>query len=327
MMEVVQKKDQGGGSLRRAYRWLRILLLLVLAVIIILGMLYITGHLITSRLETESDPHTFAPWGPGTSFLSTPSGETYILDIGEGDVILLIHGSSGSIADWQETVAYPLAESYRVVAFDSYGFGLSERNDTFEYGHPLWTQQALEVLDALEIERAVVVGHSAGAGVAIALAAYFPERVRGAVLTGHGFSLDPAQMVPILPGVGELWAARQTVIGDTFSDSYREQAEAVHRIRGTRAAYLAFVRNQAGFLATAEGRQIASTIYEAIEVPVLQMHGTLDQSQDIDSARALSSRIADTRFVAIEGSDHHVHIEAPESWIEEITRFVENLPQ
>ena len=70
---------------------------------------------------------------------------------------------AGSIADWQESVADRLAESYRVVAFDSYGFGLSERNDSFEYGHPLWTQQAIDVLDALEIERAVVLGHSAGA--------------------------------------------------------------------------------------------------------------------------------------------------------------------
>jgi 2-hydroxymuconate-semialdehyde hydrolase len=211
------------------------------------------------------------------------------------------------------------------VAFDSYGFGLSERNDAFEYGHPLWVRQAIEVLDALEIERVVVVGHSAGAGVAVALAAYYPERVRGAVLTGHGFTADPAQMVPMLPGIGEFWAARQTVIGDTFSGSYREQAAAVHQIRGTRAAYLAFVRSQALLFATAEGRHMANTIYEAIEVPVLQMHGTRDKSQDIDSARALSSRLADTRFVAIEGSDHHVHIEAPDQWTEEITAFAARL--
>jgi len=212
------------------------------------------------------------------------------------------------------------------VAFDSYGYGLSERNDSFEYGHRLWTQQAIEVLDALEIERAVVLGHSAGAVVAVALAAYYPERTRGAILTGHGLTADPAQMLPMLPGYGEFWAARQTVIGDTFSDSYQERAAAAHRIRGTRAAYLAFIRSQLAAVTTAEGRQIASTIYEAIDVPVLQLHGALDQSQDIESARALSARIADTRFVEIEGSDHHVHIDAPDQWIEEVTRFVESLP-
>ena len=70
-------------------------------------------------------------------------------------IIVLIHGSTGSIADWEESVVDQLAESYRVVGFDSYGFGLSERNDSFDYGYELWMQQAIEVLDALEIERAV----------------------------------------------------------------------------------------------------------------------------------------------------------------------------
>jgi 2-hydroxymuconate-semialdehyde hydrolase len=325
MMEVEQKNKHGenGGSPRRVYRWLKILGLLVLALFLTLGALYITGKFLTSRLETESDPHALAPWGPGTSFLPTKSGEVHLLDIGEGDAILLIHGSTGSIADWQESVAERLAESYRVVAFDSYGFGLSERNDSFEYGYDLWTRQAIDVLDALEIERAVVLGHSAGALTAVTLASNHPERIRGVILSGHGLTVDPAQMVPLLPGIGELWAARRTVIGDTFSDSYQQQAEAVHRIRGTRAAYLAFLRSQYS-IAFARSYMLSS-IYEDIEVPVLQMHGALDQSQDIDSARELSSRLADTRFVTIEGSDHHVHIEAPNQWVEAVTKFVASL--
>ncbi|MDX1415302.1 MAG: alpha/beta hydrolase [Candidatus Promineifilaceae bacterium] len=320
-----RKEKVNTGFPRRVFRWLKFLLLFPLALLIMIGMLFISGKFLTTLIETESDPHSLAPWGSGTSFLTTRSGETHVLDVGEGDVILLVHGSSGSIADWQESVVDRLAQTHRVVAFDSFGFGLSERNDAFEYGPALWVEQAVEVLDALEIERAVIVGHSAGGAVAVGLAAYFPERVRGAVLTGHGFTADPAQMIPILPGIGEYWAARQTVIGDTYSDSYRERAEAVHRIRGTRAAYLAFVRNQLKFLATAEGRHLAETIYESVEVPVLQLHGTRDQSQDIESARALSSRLPDTRFVPIEGSDHHIHFEAPEQWVEEVTSFTDSL--
>ena len=306
----------------RLYRWGKTLGLLMLVLFLIFGV-PLTGMLLTSRLETESDPRALAPWGSGTSFLSTSSGDTHILDIGEGDVVLLVHGSTGSIADWQESAAGRLAESYRVVAFDNYGYGLSERNDSFEYGNALWAQQAIEVLDALEIERAVVLGHSAGAITAVILAAEHPERIRGAILTGHGLIVDPFQMVPVLPGIGELWAARRTVIGDTFSDSYREQAEAVHRIRGTRAAYLDFIRNQ--YSITNFLNLFVSSIYEDIEVPVLQIHGVLDQSQDIDTARELSSRLADTRFVAIEGSDHHVHIDAPDQWAEEVATFVASL--
>jgi pimeloyl-ACP methyl ester carboxylesterase len=303
-------------------RWVKILLALPLALCIIFGSLFVAGKLVTTRLETVDDPRALGSWGPGTSFLTTRSGEVHILDVGEGKVILLIHGSTGSIADWQEEIVERLAESYRVVVFDSYGFGLSERSDSFDYGHALWTQQAMDVLDALEIEQAVVVGHSAGAMTAVLLAADHPERFRGVVLTGHGFSVDPAHMLPLLPGVGELWAAQRLVIGDTFSDGYRAQAEAVHQIRGTRAAYLAFMRSQ--YVSETSFRFLEGG-YEEIGVPVLQMHGTLDKSQTIESARELSSRLADTRFVGFEGSDHFIHIEAPDQWAAEVSTFVEDL--
>jgi pimeloyl-ACP methyl ester carboxylesterase len=56
------------------------------------------------------------------------------------------------------------------------------------------------------------------------------------------------------------------------------------------------------------------------------MHGTLDESIPIDAARDLSSRLANTRLVAIEGSGHFVHIDARDRWVEEVTKFVESLP-
>ncbi len=235
-MSTINKREETGGSRPRVSRWFKILGLFTLALLLTLGALSIAGKFLTSRLETEEDPRALAPWGPDTSFLSTNSGDVHILDVGEGDVILLIHGSTGSIADWQESVVERLSESYRVVAFDSYGFGLSERSNSLEYGYDLWMEQAIEVLDALEIER---------------------------------------------------------------------------------AAYLAFLRSQysIAFLRN----YMFSSLYEDIEVPVLQMHGALDQSQAIDSARKLSARLADTRFVAIEGSDHYIHIDAPDLWVEEVT--------
>lgn len=305
---------------KKVLRWGRRLALGLFGLVLALGLLFAVGRFLIGRAEPETDPHALAPWGEGTSFVQTSAGETHVLDVGEGDVILLVHGSTGSIADWQEKVVDPLAESYRVVAFDSFGFGLSERSNSFEYGYPLWTQQAIDVLDALGIERAVVVGHSAGGFATAILAARHPDRFRGAVLTGHGLSFDWFQLVPVVPGIGDIWAASQEIIGDSFSEAYRSRAEAVHRIRGTRRAYLTFIRNQYR-PATLD----YFNVYEEIEIPVLQMHGADDTSIPIDAARDLSTRIADSRFVAIENSDHFIHIEAPDQWIEEVTRFVETL--
>jgi pimeloyl-ACP methyl ester carboxylesterase len=221
---------------------MKVLRLLVLAVGLALGLLFIVGKFIASGLETE--PRAAGPSGPGTSFLSTPSGRVHLLDIGEGDVILLTHGSGRSVADWQEGLADRLATKHRVVAFDNYGFGLSDRTHPLEYGNALWARQAIDVLDALGVERAVVLGHSAGGVVAAFLAADHPDRIRGAVLIGHGLAMDPTQIVPLLPGLGEFWTSQMTVFGDTFSDSHREKSVAAFRIQGTRAALLTFIRRQ-----------------------------------------------------------------------------------
>jgi 2-hydroxymuconate-semialdehyde hydrolase len=230
----------------------------------------------------------------------------------------LIHGSGRSIADWQEGLAHRLVPRHRVVAFDSYGFGLSDRNHPFEYGNALGARQAIDVLDALDIQRAVVLGHSAGGVVAALLAADHPERIRGAIFVGHGLAMDPAQLVPLVPGVGEFSLARVAAFGETFSTRHRRRTESSYRIRGTRAALLTFIRRQY----TIDGLRLLRGTYEDIAVPVLQVHGTLDRSIPVEAARALRARLSDTRFVAVDGSSHDVHIDAPDRLAEEVTFFV-----
>jgi len=298
----------------------RVAAIAALALLLILGGLFVAGKVAARRFETED--RAAAPWGPNTAFLQTRSGRVHVLDVGRGDAILLLHGSGRSVADWQEGLADRLASGYRVVAFDNYGVGLSDRNHPFRYGNALWEEQAIDVLDALGIRRSVVVGHSAGGVVAACLAADHADRVRGAVFIGHGIAMDPEQMLPLLPGVGELLMGRMEVFGDTFSDLHRRRMRAAYRIRGTRAALLTFIRRQY----TVDGLRLMTGTYEDIAVPVLQVHGTRDQSIPIDAARALGERLRDTRFVAVEGSSHDVHIDFPDRLAEEISRFAATLP-
>ena len=298
---------------------MKILGYLTLAIGLLFGSLFLVGRFLASRLETEPQAH--APSTAETSFLSTRSGRVHILDLGAGDAVLLVHGSARSVADWQEGFAERLAERHRVVAFDSYGFGLSDRNHPFEYGNALWARQAIDVLDALGLKRVAVLGHSAGGIVAAFLAADHPERIRGAVFVGHGIAIDLTQIIPFLPGLGELWVGRMKVFGDVFSDRHRAAQEAAFRIRGTRAALLTFIRRQY----TLDGIRILRGTYEDIDVPVLQVHGTLDESIPIEAARSLTPRLADAHFVAVEGASHDVHVDAPDQLAEEVTAFVATL--
>ena len=107
-------------------------------------------------------------------------------DQGAGEPVLLIHGSGPGVsawANWRLTIP-ELAKQFRVIAPDMAGFGFSERQANAVYNMGNWVAQAVGLLDALEIEKASVVGNSFGGGLALALAIHHPERVNKLVLMG-----------------------------------------------------------------------------------------------------------------------------------------------
>ena len=162
------------------------------------------------RLSIRREPvaRAAAPSDPETRFLETRSGACTSSTWVRAPVILLLHGTGRSVADWQEGLADRLAERHRVVGFDYYGHGLSDRAHGLRYGPALWVQQAVDVLDALGIERVTVVGHSVGGSVAAMFTADHPERVERSVFIGHGIAMDPMQWIPFVPGLGELAMGR-----------------------------------------------------------------------------------------------------------------------
>ncbi|CAN0627366.1 2,6-dioxo-6-phenylhexa-3-enoate hydrolase [Burkholderia sp. lig30] len=112
--------------------------------------------------------------------------ETNYHDLGDGQPVLLIHGSGPGVtayANWRLTMP-ALATQFRVIAPDMAGFGETERPAGYRYSMDNWVDHALGLLDALGIERAHVVGNSFGGALAIALAIKAPERVGRLVLMG-----------------------------------------------------------------------------------------------------------------------------------------------
>ena len=112
--------------------------------------------------------------------------ETNYHDVGESDAVLLIHGSGPGVsawANWRLTIP-ELAKKYRVIAPDMVGFGFSERPDGFDYSMDAWVDQAFGLMDALNIEKASIVGNSFGGALALAMTICHPERINKQVLMG-----------------------------------------------------------------------------------------------------------------------------------------------
>jgi 2-hydroxymuconate-semialdehyde hydrolase len=125
-----------------------------------------------------------------------------VLDIGEGDPVLLLHGSGPGVsayANWRLTMP-ALAETHRVIAFDQPGFGFTERPNGATYTLAGWTEHVLGLLDVLGLARVDLVGNSFGGAIALRFATQHPERVRRLVLMGSvGVSFT------ITPALDEVW--------------------------------------------------------------------------------------------------------------------------
>lgn len=121
----------------------------------------------------------------GRSIVAAGIGTNYH-DQGDGFPVLLIHGSGPGVSAWANwrLVMPELAKQARVIAPDMVGFGFTDRPQGQMYDMDAWVAQAVGLLDALDIERADLVGNSFGGALALALAIRHPQRVRRLVLMG-----------------------------------------------------------------------------------------------------------------------------------------------
>lgn len=129
---------------------------------------------------------------------------------GRGSPLVLIHGWTHNRSVWDDQVPV-LSKRYRVVRYDSRGFGRST-GFADESVEPL---DLLVLLEALGIDRAYLVGHSRGGGVALRFAAAYPQRVTGLVLYGSAPPVD----FPYPPGAGELFGSLPAIAKQHGLDS------------------------------------------------------------------------------------------------------------
>jgi 2-hydroxymuconate-semialdehyde hydrolase len=132
----------------------------------------------------------------------TGAFETNVHDLGSGRPLLMIHGSGPGVSAWANwRLAMPvLAASRRVIAPDMVGFGYTDRPAGITHNMDTWVQQALDLLDALDLPQVDLVGNSFGGALSLALTIRAPERVRRLVLMG-----SVGVPFPITPGLDAVW--------------------------------------------------------------------------------------------------------------------------
>ena len=123
-------------------------------------------------------------------------------DHGNGDPVVLLHGSGPGVtawANWRLTIP-PLSERFRVIAPDVTGFGYTQKTSDDRYDMERWLDHLTGFLDAIGLQKVSVVGNSFGGALALALAVRHPERVDRLVLMGAA-GLD----FELTPGLDAVW--------------------------------------------------------------------------------------------------------------------------
>ncbi|HEX5982869.1 MAG TPA: alpha/beta fold hydrolase, partial [Solirubrobacterales bacterium] len=135
------------------------------------------------------------------------------IEAGSGPVLLLIHGMAGTCANW-ESVIEPLAINHTVIAPDFPGHG-SSAPGAGDYSLGSLASALRDLMLTLGHERATLVGHSLGGGVAMQFTYQFPEMVERLVLVssgGLGPDVSPILRAAALPGA-ELFISATAGVG------------------------------------------------------------------------------------------------------------------
>ncbi|MCS7251864.1 MAG: alpha/beta hydrolase [Thermoflexus sp.] len=143
-------------------------------------------------LEETVPPEQLA--GPDSRFLQINGLTVHYKILGSGNPgIILLHSFAASTFSWREVIK-PMSNWGTVVAFDRPGFGLTERPTRWTGPNPYSPEAqadlTIQLMDALGIKRAVLIGHSAGGAIALLTILKYPERVEALVLIAPAVYID-----------------------------------------------------------------------------------------------------------------------------------------
>ena len=258
---------------------------------------------------------------------------------GWGPVILLIHGITGSSLTWEEVIE-PLAENYTVVAPDLLGHGESAK-PRGDYSLGAYASAMRDLLAAIGHDRATVVGHSLGGGVAMQMAYQFPERCERLVLVSSGglgrevnFLLRSATL-PLSEYVLPLLASSRLVnagssLGGVLSRvGMRAGPDLEEMWRGFASlsdaeARSAFIQTLRGIVDIG-GQRVSATdrLYLAKEMPTLFVWGERDPIIPFEHGRAAHDLVPHSEIVSFPNAGHFPHRTEPKRFVSELTSFIE----
>ncbi|MGH2734627.1 MAG: alpha/beta fold hydrolase [Actinomycetota bacterium] len=248
-----------------------------------------------------------------TKFVESGAQKARLLDRGEGDPVVVLHGWGGRIESMSPVISC-LAGGFRVLALDLPGFGASPIPQG-TWGSPDYAEFVRDVLTGLGIERASFIGHSFGGKVSLYLAATHADAVDKLVLQGaNGVRRPPtlrarakrvasraARASGALGPPGR--ALRQAVYDRIASDDYKQAGE-------MRPVLVKTVNED------------FTHLMPRIAAPTLLVWGSEDDASPPEHGRTMEHLIPDAGLVLFEGRGHFAYLDESERFCRIVRHFI-----
>ena len=262
---------------------------------------------------------------PRGRFVDIDGARIHYLDEGSGPVLLLVHGLSGQILNFTHSLLGKLKDDFRIVILDRPGSGYSTRPAGAAATLGAQAQIISRFCDVLRLGRPLVVGHSLGGAIALALAINHPEQVSGLALLSP-VTQRPDRVPPPFDGLVIASPLLRRLVAWTLatplSIANGERAlaalfgpEPVPRDFAVRGGGLltlrpcSFIGASADLMATHDELGEMPARYKDLTVPVGILYGTDDRILDPAAhGKGLAAKVAGADLELIEGGGHMILI-------------------
>lgn len=276
-----------------------------------------------------------------SKFIEINDVTVHYKEMGQGDTtFILLHGFGASLFSWH-AVMQPFSEYGRVVAYDRPAFGLTSRPMPRDWDgeSPYSTNSNVELLaglmNELNIDKAILVGNSAGGSVSVAFALKYPERVQALILVdpalGGGGGRFPQWALPLMATpqmrhVGPLLVRSIAQTGnDTILQAWHDPSlVTTETIDAYRKPLKAYNWDRALYEFTIASRPLELRLTE-LKMPVIVIAGDDDRIIPTEYSVQASKDIPGSQLVILPACGHVPHEECPVAFMEAVTGFLENL--
>ena len=277
---------------------------------------------------------------PDSKFIEVNHVKVHYKEAGAGGTtFILLHGFGGSTYSWRE-VMDDFSQLGHVIAYDRPAFGLTERpmpEDWVEnpYGMKANVELLRGLLDELGIDKAVLVGNSAGGGVSVAFALEYPERVESLILVDPGVGGGRGPQFPAW-GLPLMWTPQMRHLGPLMMRDYQESLPATIQREwydsskltdGIKQEYLKLLKiknwDRAFYeLTFAPAYPELRPLLLKLSVPVFIVAGQEDRLIRAFYFEAISNEIPNAQLTLIPQCGHVPQEECPVQFMEAVKKYL-----